>query len=406
MDKAGRWSQEGLAYVHGALSGDQAETPDLAAADSDPTVAPAVSDDYAATQARLNRHAALIAKLRSDVNEALALREAYDDAPTSTLNPFGSTKSDVDADFRAVLDEIEAVIFEGGITSAVDRIDAVENRQQALRREIANLREERYIAPESSLWSKTKADIDEEIARKQEQIAIREAEIARIKQTIAARFEEIGVDLSPEQIEVLLTRIDGDDIIGMTVMVQTLAQMTEALQKLMQENSESLDYSRRYYGTALILRELVVHAQRQYIAKVDEIWLGRLDAIEADLSAAIAADQEQVRVEQNPDRRRIFQANIEQNRFSLEVIAAYRQALIEQRTRVAEAMTEAMRDVAAAYSTYKTVSLSSVLLDLVETTQTEFLELMQIQIPEIVPFESPEIEEKFRQITNELRPSS
>lgn len=364
------------------------------------------NDPFLDEEKRFNRHTEVIIDMRDGVEDTLALREAQEAAPATSINPFTKTKDDYRGDIASTLDELEAMLFKGAISRAVEQVEGIREEERELRRTIAGLREERYAAPQESLWKTTKANIDDDIAEREEEIEIGQRRIEVIKAKIALRFEAIGIELSRAQVDQLLTRIDGTDIIGMTVMIQTVAEMTEVLKQLMLDNQGSLEFARRYYGTAMILRELVVHAQDAYIQRVGGTWLPRLSDIRSKLEAAIADDKRQFKNEQNPVRQQVFANNVEQNSKALEVLAIYSERLKSQQDNVRKARAEAVRDVVAAYSTYKSVSLSSLLIELVEDSATAFEELLKIQIPEIIPFDDPVLEDKFRELSDELRATS
>ena len=55
-----------------------------------------------------------------------------------------------------------------------------------------------------------------------------------------------------------------------------------------------------------------------------------------------------------------------------------------------------------AYSTYDTAANSANLVNLINQTQDTFNEIMNMQIPGIIPFENIELEEKFKEISNQL----
>lgn len=359
---------------------------------------------YLEDEQEFSYFAGLISQVGDEAAEALDLRQQYDDAPESRLI-WGETKASIQEELDDVLNKIERMVFDGEISDAINRSESIDRERKSTKSDIARMTEKRYSAPEESLFSDSKksltADIEEaetrlrELDREEEQIRIR----------IAERFNHIGVQINDDQIDVLLSRIDGNDIIGMTVMIQTVAKMTDALQRIMEENSASLDYAKRYYGISLVLRELVVHAQRSYIAKVDTIWMGKLRVIESDLQQAIADDRRELRREASDFRKGIFSNNIEQNQFALNVLNLYRQRLQEQRQKVAEALQDSVRDLAAAFSTYKSVRLTANLINVLENSRLEFQELMKIQIPEIVPFENEAIQDRFREFTEQLKGS-
>ena len=64
-----------------------------------------------------------------------------------------------------------------------------------------------------------------------------------------------------------------------------------------------------------------------------------------------------------------------------------------------EALTLAKRDYRVAKNTFDTVKLSAELIRLMKSNQASFNALMNIQIPEIVPFKNIEMQKKFEELS-------
>ena len=100
---------------------------------------------------------------------------------------------------------------------------------------------------------------------------------ASLKTDLKSNFKEIGVNLTSEQIEVLLTRVDGDDIIQISLVMETLKHITNQILELMKASKEELKQAKKYYGMHQVLLELVVYIQQQYIDKCDNVYLPKID---------------------------------------------------------------------------------------------------------------------------------
>ena len=98
----------------------------------------------------------------------------------------------------------------------------------------------------------------------------------------------------------------------------------------------------------------------------------------------------------------ILKQNIESNKFSNEVVGMYREILLAQEENLKKAMKDSKNNVDVAYSTFDTVTISSNLVNLIDTTQDEFNKVMNMQIPQIVPFENKILEERFIDISNRI----
>ncbi len=77
--------------------------------------------------------------------------------------------------------------------------------------------------------------------------------------------------------------------------------------------------------------------------------------------------------------------------------------LKSQRGKVLKAKSKAVDDYRLAYNTYQTVEVSSDLVNLLNTSQDSFEAVMNLQVPEIVPFESLEMQKKYQELSNMMQ---
>lgn len=86
--------------------------------------------------------------------------------------------------------------------------------------------------------------------------------IELVKQDLAKSFKEVGVEISDEQLDIILSRVDGDDFIQMYLIADLLKQITGQLLDLMNANNEELSLAKKnYYGMHLVSIQLVVYVQ-------------------------------------------------------------------------------------------------------------------------------------------------
>ena len=75
----------------------------------------------------------------------------------------------------------------------------------------------------------------------------------------------------------------------------------------------------------------------------------------------------------------------------------------EQKAKVRKAQQVIKKDLQLAQNTYDTVELSADLLSVLKTSQASFDVLMNLQVPEIVPFENLQMKNKFQELSETLR---
>ena len=127
----------------------------------------------------------------------------------------------------------------------------------------------------------------------------------------------LGIDLSIEQIQILTTRVDGDDLAKSIAIFDVTKQITDSLGILMKQNSFNGESTARYYGIYVILSEILGFAQREYILKLDEVYLKRINEIKNNSYKSISMAENKIAESQFEQSIKIFKNNIEAERFTI-----------------------------------------------------------------------------------------
>jgi hypothetical protein len=67
-----------------------------------------------------------------------------------------------------------------------------------------------------------------------------------------------------------------------------------------------------------------------------------------------------------------------------------------------EAQKVARANLKVSKNTYETVALSADLYDLISESQEMFVEISKIQVPDIVPFENTQLQQKYKELTEKI----
>jgi hypothetical protein len=170
----------------------------------------------------------------------------------------------------------------------------------------------------------------------------------------------------------------------------------------MKENSFSAQTTVKYYGTYVVLSEILGYSQREYIGKILEIYLPAVDTIEENIEDAIIFAKKSMKETSSDRNLKILKNNIRSNEFSLEVIESYRAILKAQMSSLENALEKTDEQIMVAYSTYDTAANSANLLNLINDTQDAFNNIMNMQVPDIIPFENTALEMKFQEISDQI----
>ena len=331
------------------------------------------------------------------LEEGLEISNEAKDAPAEAY--FGADKKSLRKDFNEVLEDVVNLLLDKSLLEYRGKIEKINNKIASLQQEILSHREARVTAPVKSTLSTTKSGYDEKIEDIKVDIAQLEIELEAVKEDVSQNFNKIGVNLDTEQVDVLLVRIDGDDIIQMTLVMDVLKKITSQLMELMKESGEELAFAKKYYGMHMVLLKLVMYIQDKYIAKVDNNFIPKINQI---ISKTIAVKREAIssmKNDSNASRVSMYKSNIQAHDLTLKAAKLYLDNVKSQRNKVRKAYSVTQKDLSLAKNTYDTVVVSSDLFDMFTNSKNIFSAVMSMQVPAIIPFENLQMKEKYKELS-------
>ncbi len=301
-----------------------------------------------------------------------------------------------------VLYEIEEIVFDGQIISYSERIRDLRSEIKGLENDKSRLNEDFVFAKDkedASMLETSKEEIAEDLAKIDSIINKSNVLIETLEYDLQTKMLNLGIDLSIEQIRVMTTRVDGDDLAKSIAIFDVTKQISVSLGELMNQNSFSGESTAKYYGIYVILSEILGFAQREYISKLDNIYLKRINEIKNNSLKSISMAESEIKRSQSQQSIDIYNNNIKAERFTIEVADQYRSILLSQRAKLLSALKRTEEQISVGYSSYITAMNSSILSSLIQDTLSSFDQIMSMQIPEIIAFESTELESEFRKLS-------
>jgi len=148
---------------------------------------------------------------------------------------------------------------------------------------------------------------------------------------------------------------------------------------------------------------MVNYMQDKYMEQVDTIYVPKINTIINKTLATRNTAQARLKEETSPGRKSIYQKNIQAQTLTLKAARLYKENLQQQKEKVLSAQKVIKKDLQLAQNTYDTVELSADLLSVLKTSQHSFEVLMNLQMPEIVPFENSQMKNKYRELSESLK---
>ena len=321
----------------------------------------------------------------------------------SSFTIISKSKKDYRIEIDKVLRDIEPILFDGEIVNYATRIRSIRENIKNFENEKVKLNEKLIFAPKkSSILKSSKNDLKNEIKNLDKLISKSKIIIDELEFDLKRKMNNLGIKLTREQIRVMTTRIDGDDLARSFAIFDVTKQISNTLSKIMIKNSFSSSASVKYYGTYVVLSEILGFNQRQYINKIENIYLPGLEKIKEDIEETIEFTEESLEDSKIEQNRNILLSNIKSNKFTLDVLNKYKLILLNQTKSLKVALKRTNEQITVAYSTYDTAVNSANLVNIINQTQDTFNKIMNMQLPNIIPFENIELEQKFQEISNQL----
>ncbi len=204
---------------------------------------------------------------------------------------------------------------------------------------------------------------------------------------------------SPEEIDSLLKPVTKDDIVSMAAVATNIAALTAKFEQLAEQSKELPQQTKRYYGMYVLLVFCTDRIHERFIQEIDQIRIPKLREYEQEAAKNIAEAQNQIKG-RGPEKQ--LEANIEAGVTTIEACRAFASALREQKNAILRENKEVKKMLAAAANTYKTMSLSINVAELMRDCQNAFKAVRQIRLPPLRAFQNLQLKRKLQRLTDRM----
>ncbi len=322
------------------------------------------------------------------------------------------TREDREDHVRDLLDSALAIVTDVPIVEMQKKIEGLRGNIKDLEETRVGLREKQLTAPKDGLlpgmWTDTVGTLQSKIEDTEKRIAENREAIVQTKVEINEGFKKAGLDLNPDQVDLLIDSVLSDDLVRLVAAFNAAKLIDAQLGNLLTAAGDNLAAARKYFAMHAALFAMLVHAQEAAINKIDNQYMPRLDAILKDIAAAKRKTAKLMRAENRPDQRRALEANRDSQKTAEAAAKAYRKYLTQQREQIAVARTRTTHDLRIADNTYETVEASFQLRTLMRDSVTSFEALQKLEAPTFDQiFRNETLREEFENLTRKLNaPSS
>jgi hypothetical protein len=317
------------------------------------------------------------------------------------------TREDRQRRIRDLLDAALGIITDVPIVELQKKIEGLRKSIRELDDRSVRLREKQLLAPKDGVLPGFVTDTVDSLAKDiddtRKRIELNRSEIAKTKAEVYEALKKAGINLSPEQVDLLLDSVLSGDLVRLVAVFNSAKLIDAQLGKLMVASGESVGAARKYFAMHAALFAILVHAQDTIIAKIDNQYLPKLTEIEVDIRKARAKTAELMKLENREDQKRALEGNRESQRLAEDAARGYRRYLLQQREQVARARQRTTHDLRIADNTFETVEASFQLRNLMRDATASFEAIQKLEAPTFDQiFKNEELRREFESITRKL----
>ncbi|MGL4397749.1 MAG: hypothetical protein ACRCS9_14510 [Hyphomicrobium sp.] len=322
------------------------------------------------------------------------------------------TKEDRQEKVRGLLDSALGIVTDVPVVDVQKKVEGLRRNIRDLEDQNVKLKEKQLGAPKDAtlpgILNDTVASLDTAIAENTKRIEANRADIKTAKTEIATALNAAGVELTNEQVDLLLDSVLSGDLVRLVAVFNAAKLIDGQLAKRITVTGDNMSASRKYFAMHAALFAMLVQAQTATIAKIDEQYLPKLDAILKDITVARAKTSELLKAGNRPDQKRALEANRESQKLAEDAAKGYRRYLQQQREQIAGARLKATHDLKIADNTFETVEASVQLRNLMRESAASFEAIQRLEAPSFDQiFKNDELRREFENLTRRLdAPSS
>lgn len=246
----------------------------------------------------------------------------------------------------------------------------------------------------------TQEDLRESIAQAEQKIAAARDVIETLKDDLLRELRGIGLEVTEEEMNVLLDTVTGDDQISLAVVFHNIRNIAIQLETITRDSGEDLPTANRYYGLYVVLLQVLDLAQDNLVQAIEEEYLPRLTRFSEQASLNVQEAERLIRGGQGDPI--VLQQNIASNRLTAQVIVLYQEHLRQHARALSQENEGLQKLIRTSQNTYATVRLSHRVAELIQTTGRDLQSITSMEVPPLRGFANEQMRAEFRRLSAEL----
>ncbi len=316
-------------------------------------------------------------------------------APESAF--FKKNKAAYQEDINQLLHDVYSILNDDIVLDANNNIAEIDASILALQENISEQKSKSII-----LIGADKKDALQKLQQYENEIQDYQQNRDEMIAKVQSRLNEFGTDLSLQQVEALLVRVNADDILAMTTIFPVVAEMASSFAKITNKSGEDLNHAKKYYSMYVVLLELQLYIQERYITDLKYKYIPRIDDLQNKQNSLIKTTKKELS-NASSTHKKMYDLNLKSQNTTLQAIKLYKRSMQGDVNNMSQAHSLLVEDYKLAVNTLNTVTMSSQVSNLINDSSQLFDKIMAMQAPELVPFNNIQMQKEFSALTDKIK---
>ena len=334
-------------------------------------------------------------KMEDRFSDIIEVKGEKNLAPESAF--FKKDKAGYQEDIDALLGDVYSILNDDIVQDASNSIAQIDSTILELQEKASQQKSKSVI-----LIGEDKQDAVQKQQDYEDDITAYQQNREKMIEVVQDRLDKFGTELSFEQVEALLVRVNANDILAMTTIFPVISEIASSFAKITATSGEDLNNAKKYYSMYVVLLELQLYIQERYITDLKYKYIPRIDELQNKQNSLIKTTKNEIR-KASSKHKKSYSLNLKSQNTTLQAIKLYKVSMQQDLSNMSKAHSLLVEDYTLAVNTLNTVTMSSQVSNLITDSSELFDKIMALQAPELVPFNNLQMQKEFSALTQKIK---
>ena len=314
-------------------------------------------------------------------------------------------REDVDEDIDSLLDRVLDALELSEMTECRQRYAALDEKIKAAEASLAEYREARVFAPVDgglNPFAKTRESYARKIELLTEDVAQYRRDKAELVSALRKAYEQMGIELSSEQVSFYLSSVSGKDIVGLSAVFHNVGQLNGKLEELVAQSPGNTETAKRYYGIHVVLIRTLIRAHETIIRDIEEHYVPKISELR-HLNEATARETDQLMEQATDDQKTTLLASRNTQNETAKALNVYGEHLEDVKARLGRSLDALNGRYQVAKNAYDTIRVAASLVSEMQACIRDLTTVRQMHLPDLLPLDNEALQKRFGEITTLLQ---